>query len=60
MNFYFHSIFIEQINEYLMEVTNENSMKTNFMEYSLLKFQWIFIGLVCENVMKTLGHPLKF
>ena len=57
MDFYFHSIFIEQINEYPMKITNENSMKNNFMEYSLVKFQWIFI---CKNVMKILGHPLKF
>ena len=60
MNFYFHSIFIGQINEYPIKITNENSMKNNFMEYSLVRFQWIFIGLVCENVMKTLDHPLKF
>ena len=39
MNFYFHNIFIGQINEYPMKVANENSMKNNFMEYSLVRAQ---------------------
>ena len=54
MSFYCHSIFIGQINEYPMKITHKNSMKNNFMEYSLVKFQRIFIRLVCDE---NLGHP---
>ena len=44
MNFYFHSIFIGQINEYSIKITNENSMKNNFMEY-------LFIGKVSMDFL---------
>ena len=56
MKFYFHSILIGQINEKPIKLTNENSLKSSFTEFSVVIFHWVFTKLSYENAMKIKFH----